>query len=469
MPKINPALLNPDEYPSGLFEPLHPAFKGKCRVERHGFPTDEPPFKVNLSTGECSCEHGAAFVWYVDQKVRKWIPNRYCVHKLKAIADIIQQGGHEQEPDWMFPFMKAVATRYNQFEVVSAFHKHLRRGAVDRAYFFACILCTTRGVKGIIKYLLAIVYEETRDHALREYLMELMAAKDNTFLSMAKAITWFCETKKKWDLASTRLRIFEHEQRGYQRLVKEFGRDVAKAQEIIDADMVAVFQEKLVPAIRKDDYDTFQYALKGIQKSQFPDGIENLHQLRLSTVKKLKPAIKYVPAAKQGPVLEFYKYLITKPEEPGISYHDLNCFGDMLCGEPYAYGVLPEDRQRAIKRLRVLPAFPFDKFPPIPLYAHDNHTYRGKALLRTYAGQAMPGVEQTGLDLRGCGAYLGVAWRYLAVDQHGTISVPWHEVKFPKWLASHLMDMWYVWAIVIGAPSWIPFFFRSLTTITGSA
>ena len=334
--------------------------------------------------------------------------------------------------------IKAIATRYNQYEVVSAFHKHLRRGDIPKSYFFACILCTTRGVKGIIKYLSNIIYEETRDHDLRDYLLELMEDTDRlTFLDMTKAISWFCETQKKWDLHEHRVKLYEHEMRGYQRLVKEFGADVAKAAGIIDSDMVPVFLKIIPKAIKSKDYDLLQYAVKGLQKAKQPKSIADIHEQR-----DLTADVIYKAVAKPSPGLRrFYKYLQARDE---ISYHDLNAFADLAAGEPYGYGTLPAERQKAILRLKKPPIFPFDKFPPIPLYAKDNHVWVGKALLRKYAAQIPYGTEQTDIDLRGCGAYIGVGWRYYAAAQFGDIRKPkWHEVKIAVWLRNLTINLFY--------------------------
>lgn len=439
-------LFDASEYPRGVFKPLHPSFKGKAEVPQFAFDPTSEPFTVNLTTGECSCKHGAAFTWYSDKKViGKWINNRYCVHKLKAIADIMDGVDIDKHPDQFFAFVKAVATRYNQYEVVSAFHKYLRLGKVDRAYFFACILCTTRSAKGIIKYLSNILYEETRDHALMGHLTGLLETPDKiTFLDMAKAITWFCETPKKWDLHETRIPLFYHEMRGYQRLAKEFGFDVAKAQEIIDEDMVPVFLGNIPKAIYDKDWDFLQYCVKGIQKSKFPDGIKDLHHLRLAMFTALYGAAKVTiksPLRKKQ-LRTFATYIKNKPASVGLSYHDLNAFADFIAGEPYRYGELRRERVTQILAIKKLPLFPFDKFPPIPLFAHDNHTWRGKALLRTHAGQIPFGIEQTGFDLRGCGAYHGVSWRYHAAAQGG-IRQPWEDVKAPKWVADFTLNMFY--------------------------
>ncbi len=431
-------------YPEKSFRPLHPIFRGRAVVQRHKIECGEPGYKVNLNTGECECQQGAAFVWYSDQKVSgKWISNRYCVHKLKAMADIVEKEDAKENPEVLFALMKAIATRYNAYEVVSAFHKYLRLGNIERAMYFGFILSTFRAAKGVIRYLLAIVYEESRDHLLCAYLSDLMGKPQIELIDMTRAIMWFCETPKKWDLHETRLPLWVHEMQGYKRLIKEFGTDVAKAQEIIASEMVPVFLAGIGKALKKKDYDYLQYCVKGMQKSKFPDGIKSLHQLRWLVINELMKHTKLVNAYVRGNVKRFYTYLENKPEKVGISYHDLNAFADLFSGEPYRYGNLNADRIAEIMRIKKLPVFPFDKFPSIPIFAHDNHTYRGKALLKKFAAQIPYGTEQTHIDLRGCGAYIGVGWRYLAMADKGTIRCEWHEPKAPAWLRDLTTQLFY--------------------------
>lgn len=442
-----PIFDDPEEYPEGEFVPLHKVFRGIAQVAPHKVHVNDTiPFKVNLNTGECECKHGAAWVWWGgDAKSRpKWIKNNYCVHKLKAMADIIHANDYVDDDEIMLAFVKAVATRYNSYEATSAFHKELRRGDVERAFFFGCVLAAYRGVKGVLTYLSNIVYEETRDHEFAAYITGRLVDKDFTVLTMSKAITWFCETKKKWDLHETRLPIFEFEQKGYKGLVSEFGKAVALPGNIIDEEYKPIFLKKLGAAVRKGDDVSIQYHLKGLQKIKC-SRIEDVRSEMLECIYANAKLSGRFPIGKRKHLVAFHKRLRNKFDTTlSLSYHDLNAFADLAGhGEPYGYGVLPESRRTAIIAAKKPTAFPFDRFPVVPLYAHDSHTWRGKALMRYYPNEIRFGVEQTHVDFRGCGAYFGVAWRYYAMAQHGTVRVKWETVKVPRWMSIHLQDMWY--------------------------
>lgn len=442
MPKQDD-LFSSEFYPENSFQPLHPDFTGIAMVDRHSFSTEQPPYKVNLTTGECSCDHGAAFTWYTDKTTDKWITNRYCVHKLKCIADIIEKSDNKENPDYLFPFIKAVATRYNYYEAVSAFHKNLRIGNVEKSFFYGSVIGAHRGAKGIVRYLSNIIYEETRDHKLRDHLVDLLSRPKLSIIDYTRAIIWFCETKKKWDLHEYRYPLYLHEMRGYQRLVKEFGQDVAKGGEIIEPEMVPVFLAGIGKALAKQDYDYLQYCVKGLQKSKFPKGVKSYHQLRGLVVAELMKHTDKIDGVARVNVKRFCKYLQSKTEKIGISYHDLNAFADLFANEPLFYGNLSDKRIKQILRIKKLPVFPFDKFPAIPIVAHDNHTHRGKHLLKKYAAQIPYGVEQTDIDLRGCGAYIGVGWRYIAMADCGTVKCKWHEPKSPTWLKNLVTQLFY--------------------------
>ena len=66
----------------------------------------------------------------------------------------------------------------------------------------------------------------------------------------------------------------------------------------------------------------------------------------------------------------------------------------------------------------------------IPEYAHDRHTQKGKALMKS--GDA---------DLRYSGMWEGMIWRRKAIEQHGTIDVPWESVTWDEGELEHWTKM----------------------------
>lgn len=172
-----------------------------------------------------------------------------------------------------------------------------------------------------------------------------------------------------------------------------------------------------------------QYGLKGLQKLICAD----IDSHRAFIINEIEDLCKIVPSNGADPFLNISKRVRAKL---GIGYHELNAFIDLQCGEPYNAGF--EDRN-----LPEIPKLRLGVAPNIPLYAQDNHTWAGKALIKRYPNEWRPGAHQKHMDLRLCGAYMGVVWRHLAYQQHGRIDVEWHEVRWPKWLFETVENLWY--------------------------
>ena len=433
----------PEDYPFDQFKPLDPAFIRKGEVLTGGRRSRRT--YVDLSIGECECGFGYAWRW--DSKGEKWFAGGYCSHKLRMICSIIDNVSNPVEHERMRrAYLKAVSTRYNRFEVVSAFHKELRRGDFEKAWFWGLMLANFRGTHGVFHYLLNIVYEETRDHELAAYLLKVRNdPRQRTIEKLSQAISWFCASKKKWELPH-RYDIFLAEMRGYEKLAKEFGPDVAKGGNIIAPEGAKEkFLKYMEEGLLKSDHVQFQRGLKGLQKLRYTDKEnpkpEDLNDHRYWLYERLYDlADEHLPDSHGvWTVISVVNDRILS--DHGIGYHELNAIADALMGEPTDSGLLsPTERKRAVARPPAKP--PVGIWPKIPLYASDNHTYLGKALLRRYPDQLKPKAEQTDLDFRWCGAYFGVAYRMLAFRQHGSIS-EWHEVDWPKELYRIVNILWY--------------------------
>lgn len=436
----------PEDYPFGKFSPTHPSFARKANVDS-GMGTSKRQFLVDLEIGECNCQKGHAWAW--DNKNEKWYANAYCSHKLKMIASVVDAAEEPKKRVLFNAYIKAVGTRYNQWEVVSAFHKELRRGDFPKAFFWGLILSTKRSYGGVIKYLNNIIYEETRDHKLAHYLLTLANLRMDVigYDEIAKAIRLFCLAKKKWEFPH-RLQIFEAEMRGYAQLVKEYGPDVAKGGNIIGGAEKPILLDDMMRGLgSKGGREALQFArlvrlqhgLKGLQKLQYGD----LDQHRYWLYEKLYDFCDAVIECTDGSAWDVIEVINQRVSQGlGIGYHELNALADAAAGEPCGAGNLaPRLTSTALRAPS--PDYPLAIWPAIPLYAHDNHSWRGKSLLRRFPEELEPGASQENLDFRLCGAYYGVAWRMLAYSQFGSIDVPWGDVKWPKWLIATVKSLWY--------------------------
>lgn len=416
------------------------AVKGQCQVQ--GADSDQV-FEVDLDFLTCDCNHGEA--WYLPSKGKTWKPRNLCNHKLKAIASLCTQ--YPDDAELRDYYDEQLGKRYNAFEVVSAFHKELRRGDVTAAIYWATMLVPHRGRHGVIKYMLNILFEESRDLSLAKHILRLSShGRSVTLIDMQRAVTRFCEAPKKWHLP-WRTAIFIDEQRGYKKLADKFGYDVAKAKDIIDPKHTPDLQASLLAGFANADRVAVQYGLKGWFKSKSLDHdhmkIDMLNMLidvmNGDEVNRFEHDEDYTR--------DLYDLIMLRSRlHGGVGYHELNALCDALTGEP-GYdpaALLSVERHKTIVNNPRVKRVKLGAMKRVPLYAHDNHTWGGKAKMRQHPTQLEPGANQVDLDFRLCGAYMGVAWRTLAHKQHATIDCKWADVKWtPKWLWTHLDAMWY--------------------------
>lgn len=414
--------------------------KGECEVTGSG--DNGVVYHVNLNDMTCTCQHGKA--WHLGRS--KYEPANLCNHKLKAVASLCEH--HPDDKELRDYYDEQLGRRYNAFEAVSAFHKELRRGDITNALYWATMLVPHRGKHGVVAYMRNILFEETRDLPLARYILKVSSkGRSVSLLEMQRAVHRFCVAPKKWDLP-WRHDILLDEQRGYKKLGETYGYDVAKAKDIIPFKEITKLRKTMLEGFSNGDRATVQQGLKGWFKSKSPDH----EQMKLDIFNTLVDifnddhpnAFEY----DHDYAYDVYRVLQQRMRNHGgVGYHELNVLADALTGEP---GNDPRATASDLKHITAV-NFPTERrvklgaMRRIPLYAHDNHTWAGKAKMRNNPEQLRPGAEQTDMDFRLCGAYLGVTWRTLAVKQHGTIDCKWGDVKWnkPIWLHKHLDQMFY--------------------------
>lgn len=439
-----------DSYPeAGAYEPPHPAFTKRAEVASQSDPRIF--YDVDLAEGTCTCRSGKAYRW--DDK-RGWVKNNWCAHKMRAAATIIEGLSGAERYNAQAVYNRLLGERYIVWESVSAFHKELRRGDFEAAQYWALSVAAHRGLAGVVKYMTNILFEESRDLALYSHLLHLMEkGRLVEYREVMNAVKYFALAPKKWMLEG-RLQIFVNEMSGYSRLAKKYGYAVAKGKDIIEPTAFEILKTELVEGFQTADPVRTQTGVKGLFKSQFVRGHD---ALKVTIFNLLTDCLNGEgPFAKKGNKFKIDHAYATKVHAlvyrrfstfREIGYHELNALADALTGEHYPTGThtLPLPRQRAIRVSPVAYVPPPGRILQIPLYALDNHNYRGKALMARWgAAELQPGADQEHLDFRTCGAYMGVAWRYLAWNQFGRIDVPWGAVKwYPSWLWKHTMEMFY--------------------------
>jgi hypothetical protein len=419
---------------------MPPQLKGSGTVK--GSKGTNLVFNVDFDKAECDCKHGQAWRW----DNRRWVPNSFCAHKLKALASIVTSTGDE---DLIAFHTRQIGLRYNPFNAVSAMHKEIRKGNVEEALYWASAMLPHRGAVGVVNYLRNIVFEETRDINLFRYVLKLSSyGRAVTVIQMQRAVTRFALAPKKWELP-WRLDIFLDEMRGYQKLTKKYGKDVAKPKDVIPLGEAKELCKELIAGFKAGDRIQVQYGLKGWFKSKSQKHDRMLIEIFNVLTDVMTGGFANKFDYDHDYAEELQRLILRKIQHNGApAYHELNALADALTGERGATpaATLTDTHHKLIVNSPRFYTPPMGDLKRIPLYAHDNHTWDGKRLMRQYGkAELQPSAVQTHLDFRICGAYMGVAWRYLAYKQNATIDCKWGDVSWrsPNWLWNHLDGMWY--------------------------
>jgi hypothetical protein len=280
-----------DNYPdSTSYRNPHDSFTGIHEVVSASNPS--VAYSVDLDIGECSCQHGKPWTWVASKQ--KWVKANWCSHKMRAAASIIDSlpKGIERQTAQV-AYNKLLGERYIIWESVSAFHKEIRRGDREKACYWALSVAAHRGLGGVARYMLNILFEESRDIGLYLRLIRLCEKGNKvTYDEVMTAVRLFCLAPKKWEL-EPRMEIFLNEMRGYKALAKEHTYDVAKGSDIIDNRHLPTIEKALIEGLRRGDPVMTQYGVKGFWKSKAAGGLK---ELRIQSFNILTDALN-----KEGP------------------------------------------------------------------------------------------------------------------------------------------------------------------------
>lgn len=435
---------HPDDYPDERPSTFPPQLKGTAAVYSKNTDTT---YIVDFDKGVCDCKDGRAYRW----ERKRWLPAPFCSHKMKALASLCTS--RPKDAKLLEFYYTQLGRRYNAFVAISAFHKELRRGDVDKALYWATAMIPHRGCNGVVQYMFKTVFEETRDILLGRFLLRLhLQGRAVSELDMQRAVRRYCAAPKKWELPWRR-DIFVAEMLGYRRLGQKYGYAVAKDRDIIDASEHEFLKGELLGGFADGDMPRMQTGLKGWYKSKSPEHEHHkvdIFNLLTEILNEEHPnAFKY----DEGHAHAIHAYSLDRQRHAGLlKYHDLNAFADALAGEtPGTAATLPPAQHKRHTGYPTVKRPKLGDLRTVPLYAQDNHTWHGKALMRAHGQTELrPSAVQSHLDFRMCGAYMGVAWRTLAFEQHGTIDCKWGDVKWaPTWLWGHLDNMWYTWVMCL--------------------
>ena len=326
-------------------------------------------------------------------------------------------------------------------ELISAFHKELRAYNPLNACYFAQCLKNQVGAWKLKQYLFFVCFEETVNLNLFSEIERLFSMEDETISEkdFFRVIYSFLKSKKKWDTTYGQEFCFRH-----MEAKKKVGDDLeASSRRYVASDLtyegwvsklqvekicystkMKKFKETgtynmaemfsiLDEAISEKNMDKAVYMAITLfnHKDKLPfDSLEELMKNDYSKslfkiMQKYKGKYSYV----YNYILLFFCQITDIPSEElqFISENDL----EKIVNDIYKLQMNTETI-------------------PIPPYALDKHTRRGKALLE--ANGIRLNRQMKNIDLRLSGNIIGVYWRIQAINQFSTIQVDWESVIFDK-------------------------------------
>jgi hypothetical protein len=267
---------------------------------------------------------------------------------------------------------------YDYYEMLSAFHKELRLGSVERAKFWAMKL----GYKNALRYLKSIALEETFNFLFLEELNDI----EDLFL----AIRLFCGARKWWEQSNSEYVMIYMQT--WNRLKKD-GLLESEKVDSIDSPYIKKIRQHMVDK----DYAGF---VEDLYIPKYPD-------------KYVKNDIFKQLVAEVNPNFSWYFERHMWGYQPHYSYNNM-----FHLSHPDAdFELHLADDEEMIEC-------------DMPAYALDSHTRRGYKILSENWHNIRPNKPlPEGLDLRYSGVWYSIYWRLEAYKQYGRIDVPWEDVK----------------------------------------
>lgn len=283
--------------------------------------------------------------------------------------------------------------KYNGFEfkylLLSAMHKEIRRSDVNRAFHYARMLTAIYGNNFVSRYCKKIIFEETRNPNLINYLGHSWEA-DVTTISTAV---------KKWELPNRAGHVVR-KSKAYQ--------DAVRMGPVTDANL-----------FNKDSY--YDALTEFLRLNKFKSD-----QLLISEFKRLADIAPENPigvlAKNSSEKLSLYEYMTGLEIYYGLVKSEDHKFYDVSAPAEDGDDIL----------------YPRD-------YVHDIHSRQGvRSLHKNWKNirpsKPLPG----GLDLRWSGSVLGCLWRESAYHQFGPEyrKIPWQQVKISDkdWSEAKIFD-----------------------------
>lgn len=327
-----------------------------------------------------------------------------------------------------------LAKQYDKYEVVSAFHKELRRGNEWKALYWGLVLTEGKSKWYPMKYMTQVSTEESHTPELKTFISKYMQKyKTLSDIEFASCIHAFCKAPQKWavkisdDMWWYESVEWDKAQKDINACIRRYEPDkelVKKWEEIVKKIGTTHFVKGLYW-----NYEILALIEQFISEKSLPK-LVYMTQFMWHP-KEYLPYMKIL-AEKNSKVTEMLNVVDHDLVRNHMFLFDLEIIFIQLCGfgdEVPSYNIkINEDEVKEIVD-KVYSRILSGKELEIPLYALDIHTRRGKKLWYAHRNKLVKiGQPVKEIDLRYTGDWIGTLWRRYAYLQHGTILVPWESV-----------------------------------------
>lgn len=331
---------------------------------------------------------------------------------------------------------------YDRYEVISAFHKELRRGDTEKAYYWGTVLADGGSKKYPLQYMFKVATEETHSPELKAFLADFLANhRKVTNEEFCRAVHGFCSYPHKkfaveisdvvWRKDSY---YWLHTTKDSEKKIRRFEPEKSRV-DFWTSNKNLLGESKLDREARPPykAYEVWALIEQFIEEKDL-NRLLYMNSFLDNEVKNIK-ALRYLARDDDRALM-----LIDKLDQPNVKsqmwFFDTETIFLLLMG----YGdQIPEIEidtgdDETIEGIvnRVSKLYLSGEEVEIPLYARDPHTRVGKQLWFKYRKFLRSGEPCEHLDMRYSGYWIGVAWRYYAYKQHGSVLVPWEAVEIPK-------------------------------------
>ena len=331
---------------------------------------------------------------------------------------------------------------YRDDELISSLHKCIRANDFFKSCYFAKIIKEAIGVWRVKQYIFYIVFEETLNVNLYEFLLKLFLKKDNdiTDKDIYIALYYFCNSTKKWDCEEG-LDFYLTQLKSEIDFMEDLVNNNKRFNKINDVGRLKYWESVITETSisfnkrAKTFKKTFLYGLPELfyyTETALKNGsVEDLFYIsRLFYMNKDVLDFELLSNIKEFKDSRLYNLMNTLKGKYAYIFNYFTLFYSLLRDiSRFDLFELNEDVITNIES-KINNLLEEGNFIEIPLIALDPHTARGKSLFSSIRFGFSKKLD--GIDLRFSGKWYAVIWRMSSYKQFKCIADNWEDVEIPS-------------------------------------